>query len=122
MQKIELSHAFHTTLPETDALARVRDVLVVQGHATNVGVIDDWMVFRIGSRLWFRVWGLRGLQAMNRLPSILQAKTVSVDGGTSMVARLTSDEGPYLVRLSTVDAAYGRLFATITERLARALV
>lgn len=99
-----------------DALAEVARVL--RGLRVNREHDESsWRIWEVGSRLRFRIWGLWGLGVRRCLPFVVKARVESNARDLALSLHFESDEGPYLVRLPAVDAAYHSLFESIIAEL-----
>lgn len=104
-----------------DAEALAASVLVSSFHARPRGR-EEWVVYSVGSRAMLRIFGLWGPRAYRRLPLKVRMRVSSSEGLRAVLhVQLLNDEGPYLVRLPTVELAYQRAYREIVERLESAL-
>ncbi len=89
----------------------VRKVFVTNGLTYLAVDSDGWSNYRSGSRFWFRVWGMWGTHAGNRLPCRWRVRVTAARGESAVLVELASDEGAYLARLPSLEKAYEQLFS-----------
>jgi len=93
----------------------VAQVLIAQRSGRRLDARGGWDRVELGSRFWFRMWGLWLPGVEGRLPMIVGTR-VSEDESILEV-ELTSDLRFYAYRIPAVDLAYRHAFRRIVEDL-----
>jgi hypothetical protein len=101
---------------------RLASCLVHEARARPQQAEGDWAVYAIGSRARFRTWGLVGPRAYRRLPiSVRTRQFLSDDGSPRVQVELRNDEGPYAIRLPSVEIAYQQAYSEIRHVIQKAV-